>query len=101
MDAAALDGAEIDDKGGKKSQFTEVLKVYRKMFDFDWDLKELTNMRHNPVKQSRLEEDLTAGAFWLFVNTTFFSNDLQELVLDQPYDAWFNGLRDKLKTFRI
>lgn len=36
----------------------------------------------------RIEEDLTPGAFWFFVNTTFFRYDLLELLQEQSFEEW-------------
>lgn len=71
------------------------------MFEFDWGLRELANMRHAPEKASKLDEDFTAGAFWFYVNTTFFNHDVQDLVLEQSVDAWAKTLHDKLACFKV
>jgi len=42
------DGAK-NKKTGQYS-FEETLKIYRKMFWFNWDLKEIANSRHSPSK---------------------------------------------------
>ena len=52
------------------------------MFEFDWNLRELSHLRHSPDKVSKLEEEFTAGAFWFYINTTYFSYDLQQTVLE-------------------
>ena len=81
--------------------FSEIVKSYGRMFDFDWAMREIANMRHAPDKHSKLNEDLTAGAFWFFVNTTYFNHNLQDLVLHSSRDEWIGGILDKLRIYRL
>jgi hypothetical protein len=69
------------------------LKTYKKMFLFDWDLKDIMHGRHSP------KEDLTAGAFWYYINTTFFPYDLQFRLADTPFEEWATSLFERLNTF--
>ena len=98
-DDAFAEGDE--EKTVAQNQFSDVIKAYRRMFEFDWGLRELCNMRHSPEKASKLEEDFTAGAFWFFINTTFFNHEVQDLVLEQSGDDWAKNLHDKLGCFKV
>ena len=71
------------------------------MFDFDWAIREIANMRHAPDKFSKLDEDLTAGAFWFYINTTYFNHNLQDTVLQNSKEEWLANILEKLRTFRL
>ena len=46
-----------------------------------------------------IEDDLTAGAFWFYINTTYFPYDLQFKVTESEFEEWVTPLMRKLNTF--
>lgn len=64
----SIEGTDHGSKAArlKIEQFLDICKTYQNMFAFDWDLREIMTSRHSP------SDELTAGAFWFYVNITFF-----------------------------
>jgi len=48
-----------------------------------------------------IEDEISSGAFWFYVNTTYFPDDMQFRMLDTPFDEWVKPILAQLSTFTI
>jgi len=46
-----------------------------------------------------IEEDLTSGAFWFYINTTFFPDDMQFKMQEQQFEDWSAPILANLNSF--
>mmetsp|Transcript_12803 Transcript_12803/g.19830 ORF Transcript_12803/g.19830 Transcript_12803/m.19830 type:complete len:86 (+) Transcript_12803:1360-1617(+) len=63
------------------------------MYSFDWDLKGTQQSRLSP------SSELTTGAFWFYMNSTFFPMDLQLRLSEESFDDFWKPIEDNLHTF--
>jgi hypothetical protein len=70
-------------KKSSLNTYEDCLKIYRKMFWFNWDLKELSNSRHSPSKYS----------FFLSLNLALWLHPLVNLTFHRlSARIWLRGL---------
>jgi len=57
--------------------FEEICAVFDGLASFDWDLKDIKNLKHSPDKE------LTQVVYWFWINSQYF-----------PYDAQIQAKKD-------
>ena len=82
---------------GKRS-YEEICRSYENMFAFDWDLRDINNMRHPPGKFGNfqkihrsfycpLDREVTPIVLWFYINILYFPYNAHELA-EVPFEEW-------------
>jgi len=50
------------------------MEVFEKLFAFDWDLKDISNLKHAPYNE------LTHSIFWFYVNAFYFPFNILQTI---------------------
>lgn len=76
---------------------SECIQTFKNMFAFDWDLKDIVNLRHSPRKLIiiciilKIDQELTHAVFWFYVNSLYFPFRSYDL-LETPFEDFENSI---------
>lgn len=73
-----------------KRTYEEICRSYENMFAFDWDIRDINNMRHPPGKSSAImnykinftlcaDREVTPIVLWFYINILYFPYNAHEL----------------------